>query len=228
MAEFLTSSGTISPISPRKPDDWLEKVKSPEWASATPDARLMLLADHTKHAREYELALGRTQEEVDAHSKEFFNTWRGHAIDNGIAPGEHIDNRILTKLSDGVFGAVAGIGIAMNVDDETAAMRASARAKEARDKLTPDFLARLQKQYFALPDEKNKQLFRDSWRDKYDIEITEDDGEIWADYADPEDPGNYGSVTFALGLAMRILGGEAKAQSKSAIEDKLRKKSTVG
>ena len=218
MAEFLTSNGTISPISPRKPDDWLEKVKSPEWASAKPEARLLLLADHTKHAREYELALGRSQEEVDAHSKEFFNTWRGHAIDNGIAPGEHIDNRILTKLSDGVFGAVAGAGIAMNIDDETAAMRASARAKEARAKLTPEFLARLQKQYFALPDEKNRQLFRDSWRDKYDIEITEDDGEIWADYADPEDPGNYGSITFALGQGMRILGGEAKEQSRSTIE----------
>lgn len=224
MIEKFTS-GEPAKLQIRRPDNWQEIVSSEEWRNAQnePEKRLDLLITHKGHVRDYLAQTGFTPEEADAAATKFYNDWRGHAIDNGVSPGEQIASEVLTSLTDTVFGSLAGAGIAMNIDDETAAMRASTRAKQARDKLTPDFLARLQKQYFALPDEENRKLLRDFYRSKHDIEITEDDGEIWADYTDPEDPGNYGSITFALGQGMRILGGEAKTQSKSAIEEKLRK-----
>jgi hypothetical protein len=219
------TSGEIARLEIKRPDRWDEIVAGKEWADAkdNPEARLDTVIAYKQHLSEYLPQVGYSPDETKQITDQFWKDWRGHAIDNGVNPFEHVSSELLTSLTDTVFGSVAGNGLIMSVQAETGMAKEDARQIK---EVPLEDAEKFRKQYLALKPGQDRDLFNAGIRSKYGIEVLEEDGETFVDYASAAETGD-ANVTFdpmaLVGSVLRIMGGGAKAESKSAIEDKLRK-----
>jgi hypothetical protein len=156
------------PVSWAKPANWLEIARSPEYLQAAPEKRLEILSDHADHYANYITQQGKPREEAQARAREFFESWRGNAIDNGVNP-------VRSAVSSFALGGAGLFWDSVRGAGELIENEARAKAPERVGEQTQKAIAA---EYRAAKDDFARAQLAIKYDYKHGISVREEDGEV--------------------------------------------------